>query len=277
MKYVLDAMGFDKYLALVEEKLGRKLDARARRGARAAPGLRPHRAYRRARAEAGRACTGSASCCRSASSPCEQMRGLAAIAQQMRRRRYPAHGLAEPADLRRADREDRGRRSRRSKSSASPTKASSIRAGPRRLHRQCRLPLRRLRHQAPRRGHRALVRGARRARRAGEHPSHRLPSFLRAALYRRYRPDRLQGRRSTTTATRSRAITSWSAAASGRDAGLAREIYTRREGARTRRRSSSACSRPIWRTAPRPTRRFQAFTRRHEIDALTQMFAETAA
>ena len=52
MKYVLDAMGFDKYLALVEEKLGAQAHPRARRSARAAPGVRPRRAYRRACAEA---------------------------------------------------------------------------------------------------------------------------------------------------------------------------------------------------------------------------------
>ena len=40
MKYVLDAMGFDKYLALVEEKLGAKLVARAGRSGRAAAGVR---------------------------------------------------------------------------------------------------------------------------------------------------------------------------------------------------------------------------------------------
>ena len=101
---------------------------------------------------------------------------------------------------------------------------------PRRLHRQRRLPVRRLRHQAPRRGDRALVRGARRARRAGEHPPHRLPSFLRAALYRRHRPDRLQGADQRRRRHRSRAITSWSAAASGPTRALAREIYKRRQG-----------------------------------------------
>ena len=35
---------------------------------------------------------------------------------------------------------------------------------------------------------------ARRARRTGQHPSHGLPSLLRAALHRRHRTDRLQGR-----------------------------------------------------------------------------------
>ena len=69
MKYVLDAMGFEKFLALVEEKLGCEARPRAGRSGRAAARVRPRRAYRRASAEAERACTGSASCCRSASSP----------------------------------------------------------------------------------------------------------------------------------------------------------------------------------------------------------------
>ena len=47
---------------------------------------------------------------------------------------------------------------------------------------------------------------------------------------------------------------------------------------RTRRAPSSACSRPISRTAPRRDETFLAFTRRHEIDALQAMFdAEAAA
>ena len=46
-----------------------------------------------------------------------------------RRRRYPPHGLAEPADLRRAGRQGRRRRSRASRRSALPPSASSIRAG----------------------------------------------------------------------------------------------------------------------------------------------------
>ncbi len=54
LKYVLDAMGFEKFLALVEEKLGCEARPRARRGDRAAAGVRPRRAYRRASAEAER-------------------------------------------------------------------------------------------------------------------------------------------------------------------------------------------------------------------------------
>ena len=68
LKYVLDAMGFDKFLALVEEKLGRSSSAcrpRRSRRARRSTAARISACMRRSR----RACTGSASCCRSASSP----------------------------------------------------------------------------------------------------------------------------------------------------------------------------------------------------------------
>ena len=69
------------------------------------------------------------------------------------------------------------------------------------------------------------MRGARRARRPGQHPSHRLPSLLRAALHRRHRPARPARCRPPTTATPSRAITSTSAAASARTRRSRREIY----------------------------------------------------
>ena len=49
-----------------------------------------------------------------------QMRGLADDRARSRRRRYPAHRLAEPADLRRADDKIDARRRQRSKRSASP-------------------------------------------------------------------------------------------------------------------------------------------------------------
>ena len=55
LKYVLDGMGHDKFLALVEERLGTRLHPRAAGSAGAAAGVRPHGAYRRAQAEAGRA------------------------------------------------------------------------------------------------------------------------------------------------------------------------------------------------------------------------------
>ena len=72
-----------------------------------------------------------------------QMRGLAGIARDARRRRYPPHGLAEPADLRRAGRQGRrgaGRgiealglvdqRDARSAPASSPAPAMSAAASP---------------------------------------------------------------------------------------------------------------------------------------------------
>ena len=72
--------------------------------------------------------------------------------------------------------------------------ASAIRARPGRLHRQCRLQVLGLQHQGPCAAARRLSRSARGGRPADQHPSHRLPSFLRPALCRRHRPARLQGR-----------------------------------------------------------------------------------
>ena len=128
MKYVLDAMGFDKYLALVEEKLGSKLVARPGRSARAAPGVRPRRAYRRARAEAG----GPALDRRRAAGRQADRRADARARRDRAadgRRRYPPHGLAEPADLRRAGRQARRRAEAAIEALGLTTKASSIRAG----------------------------------------------------------------------------------------------------------------------------------------------------
>ncbi len=89
----------------------------------------------------------------------EQMRGLAQARRRAGRRRSAADGLAEPPDLRRAGRQ--GRRGLCADRSARPFDLGDLDPRrPCRLHRQPRLPLRRLRHQAARRGHRALVRRA---------------------------------------------------------------------------------------------------------------------
>ena len=68
LKYVLDRFGMEKFLALVEEKLGRPLDARAGRGAgsRARPSTAPPISACTRRSRTGS--IGSAWCCRSASS-----------------------------------------------------------------------------------------------------------------------------------------------------------------------------------------------------------------
>ena len=155
LKYVLDKMGVEKFLGLMEEKLGRKLD-------RAVPGaLAPRPPFSRtahlgihAQKQDGLHWIGVA--VPVGRLTVAQMRGLADIARELRRRRYPAHGLAEPADFRRADREaesgageDRGAGACH-RSQCHPRRAHC-------LHRQYRLQIRRFRHQAPRRGDRTLV------------------------------------------------------------------------------------------------------------------------
>ena len=191
LKYVLDGMGHDKFLALVEERLGKPFT-------RVPPeALAPRPAFDRMahigvhkQKQEGLNWIG-------VSLPlgkvtCDQMRGLGKDRAGSRRRRYPADGLAEPADPGRARRECRAcdRRDQedraRGRSLANPRRAD-------RLHRQCRLPVCGVEHQAPCRRDRRLVRAARQHRHAAQHPRHRLPSFLRAALHQRYRPDRREG------------------------------------------------------------------------------------
>ena len=128
LKYVLDAMGVEKFLALLEEKLGRKLD-------RAVPGaVAPRPAFDRtahigihAQKQDGLNWIGVV--VPVGRLTVAQMRGLAEDRARTRRRRSPAHRLAEPADLRRADRKAVGRASSASKRSASPSTTNAIRAG----------------------------------------------------------------------------------------------------------------------------------------------------
>ena len=192
LKYVIDRLGMEKVLALVEEKLGRKLDrvpgaALAPRPAfdRAAhigvhPQKQPGSQLDRRRA-AGRQDEGGADARPGGGRP------------RARRRRHPTHRLAEPDHLGRADGPGRGgagedRRARLS------TSTNSIRAGLVACTGNvgCKFAA------SDTKGHaEAIARWCeepRRARRTREHPSHRMPSFLRAALHRRHRIDRLQGR-----------------------------------------------------------------------------------
>ena len=69
LKYVLDAMGHDGFLKLVEERLKTPFTRVPEEAFAPRPCVGPHGAYRRAQAEAGRARTGSACRCRSARSP----------------------------------------------------------------------------------------------------------------------------------------------------------------------------------------------------------------
>ena len=238
LKYVLDGMGHDKFLALVEERLGKPFT-------RVPPeALAPRPAFDRMahigvhkQKQEGLNWIG-------VSLPlgkvtCDQMRGLARIAQDLGDgdiRLTVWQNLLIPGvrgrECRACDRRDQEDRAR-GRSVANPCRAD-------RLHRQRRLPVCGVEHQASCRRDRRLVRTARRHRHAAQHPRHRLPSLLRAALHQRYRPDRREGAMSARMSIRSRAIISSPAAAlvrtpmSGR-----RSITTSRR--KTRRRRSSGC------------------------------------
>ena len=75
-------------------------------------------------------------------------------------------------------------------------------------------------------------------------------------------------------ATPSRAITSWSAADSGPDATLARELFRDVKADDAPHDHRSACSRPIFRGAPRTTRRSTPSPSATTIAALGTLFAE---
>jgi precorrin-3B synthase len=190
LKYVLDAMGVEKFVGLLEEKLGRKFD-------RAAPGaLAPRPAFDRtahlgihAQKQEGLNWIGVVVPVGRMS--VAQMTRACRDRPRTRRRRSAAHSLAESSRLRRSDRKigggtgaDRGARP------CYPYQRHPLR--PCRLHRQYRLQVCGLRHQTSRRRDRALVRDARCARRAGQYSSDWLSSFLRAAFRVRDRAARLQ-------------------------------------------------------------------------------------
>ena len=191
LKYVLDGIGHDKFLALVEERLGKpftRVPAEAL-APRPAFDRMAHIGVHRQKQE-GLNWIG-------VSLPlgkvtCDQMRGLAKIAQDLGDgdiRLTVWQNLLIPgvrdAECRACDCRDRENRAR-GRSLADPRRAD-------RLHRQCRMPVCGVGYQAPRRRDRRLVRAARQHRHAAQHPCHRLPSFLRAALHQRYRADRREG------------------------------------------------------------------------------------
>ena len=116
----------------------------------------------------------------------------------------------------------------------------------------------------------ALVRDARFARHAGQHPSHRLPSFLRAAFRIRDRPARLQGAGVGEDADPVEGYHILIGGGFGPYAALGRELY--------RDVKAEDAPRTIERVlktylAHRELREesFIAFARRHEIDALKAM------
>ena len=111
LKYVLDAWGFEKFLAAVEEKLGWKLTRAPGEAVKPRPGFdRSAHIGVRAQKQAGLNWIGVVFPVGKIT--VQQMRGLAEDRAGSGRRRYPPHGLAEPADLRRAGRQGRARRSR---------------------------------------------------------------------------------------------------------------------------------------------------------------------
>ncbi len=192
LKYVLDAWGLPKFIAHVEEKLGRKLVKVA------AEAIPPRPVFDRSahvgvhrQKQPGLNWIGVV--LPVARLTAEQMRGLAKIAQDLGDgdirltvwQNLLISGVADDkVALAEAAIDALGL----------TTEATSIRAGLVACTGNGRLPLLGVQYQAACRTDRAILRGACRSRRAGQHPSHRLPSFLRAALHRRYRADRLQGR-----------------------------------------------------------------------------------
>ncbi len=136
-----------------------------------------------------------------------------------------------------------------------------------RLHRQRRLQVRARQHQASRRGAGGLAGGAHRDRPADQHPPHRLPPFLRAALRRRYRPARRP--RSRSARTRSKATTCWSAVAPGRSKSWA-GWCARRWRSTTCRRCVLALLEAWQRERESPAESFQAFTARLSDAALSE-------
>ena len=154
------------------------------------PAFDRQRPHRRASAEAGTACTGSVSCCRSASSR------PARCAARKDRRMISATATSALRSGRTclisgvADREDRARRKRQSRRSACrPKRPRSVPASsPAPAAAGCRFATAHTKETAE--ADRAWCDDACRARWPSEHSSHRLPPFLRPALHRRHRPDR---------------------------------------------------------------------------------------
>ena len=158
MKYVLDAWGFDKFLAAGRGE-ARRASSRACRPEAIAPrpafdrsahiGVHPQK-------QSGLHWIGVVLPVGKLTA--EQMRGLAQSPARSGRRRYPAHGLAEPADLRR-----RRLTTSRWRSAAIEALGLSTEAPARSAPASSPAPatpaaVRRRRHQATRRGHRRMVR-----------------------------------------------------------------------------------------------------------------------
>ena len=212
LKYVLDAFGVEKFMGLVEEKLGRKLVHVPNEA------IAPRPAFDRfahigvhAQKQAGLNWIGVALPVGRLSS--DQMRGACRRGARFRRRRYPPHGVAEFSDLRRARRQgrrrrggDRGARSRhqselRSAPASSPAPAMSAASS--------RPPTPSAMPRRSRRGARPGLRSTHPS--ISTSPGAITPAHSTSSARSGCSPARCRRPR---TATRSRATTSWSAAAS---------------------------------------------------------------
>ena len=188
LKYVIDGMGMEKFLVLVEEKLGHAFT-------RVPPeALAPRPAFDRTahigvhkQKQDGLNWIGVALPLGKVT--CEQMRGLAKIAQDLgdgdiRLTVWQNLLISGVSDDKVALGHGRDRGDRPcDQDLGNPRRADC-------LHRPRRLQVRQCRHQAHRRQDRGLVRPEGAGRDADQHPSHRLPPFLRAALHQRHRHDR---------------------------------------------------------------------------------------
>ena len=272
LKYVLDAWGFEKFLAAVEEKLG----AQARRACRPRPS-QPRPAFDRAahigvhaQKQAGlnwigvvlagrqdhraRRCAGSPKIARDLGDGDIRLTvwqnllisGVPDDKVALAEAAIAALGLDDQGDLdpRRARRLHRQR-----PAAASPPRTP--RSRPRRSPRWCEA---RVALDTPVNIHLT-----------GCHHSCAQHYIGDIGLIARAR------RRSTRTATRSRAITSMSAAASARTRALGARNLSRREG-RGRAAHGRAHAEGLSRARASADETFLAFTRRHEVEALKAMF-----
>ena len=121
-----------------------------------------------------------------------------------------------------------------------------------------------------------LVRGPRPGRHARQYPSHRLPSLLRAALSSARSACSPARCRRPRTATRSRAITSWSAAASApTPRSAATSTATCKADDAPRKVEGLLAAYLAHRASPQES--FLAFAARHDVEALKAMCAAEAA
>ena len=138
LKYVLDKLGVEKFLAPDRGEARPQARPRGARCAGAAAAVLAHRPCRHSPAEAGRPQLDRRG--RAGRPPDGRAdEGLGRNRARAGRRRYPAHGLARPADFRRAVRQTEGGASQdRGARSGDRSQCDPRRAG--RLHRQYRLP-----------------------------------------------------------------------------------------------------------------------------------------